>query len=131
MCNSCHRMIDPIGIALENFDVTGRWRIKDNLNPIISGTEMHDGTEMNGPVGLRNALLRYPHAFTRTFIENLMAYALGRRIEYYDMPTVRKIARDAAAEGNRMSAFIVGVVNSPAFQMGRMEAGESSGEQRR
>jgi hypothetical protein len=131
VCNSCHRMIDPIGIALENFDVTGRWRIKDNLNPIISDTEMHDGTEMNGPIGLRKALLRYPHAFTRTFIENLMAYGLGRRIEYYDMPSVRKIERDAAARGNRMSAIITGIVNSPAFQMGRMEAAESSGEQRR
>jgi hypothetical protein len=120
-CNSCHRMMDPIGVALENFDVTGAWRIKDNGTPIDAVTELYDGTPMNGPADLRNALLGHREAFIRNFIENLMAYALGRRLEYYDMPTVRTIARDAAANGDRMSSIILGVVNSPAFRMTRVE----------
>ena len=124
ICNSCHLMIDPMGVALENFDVTGRWRIKDNLNPILSATEMYDGSPMDSPADLSNALLRYPDAFIRNFIENLMAYGLGRRTEYYDMPSVRKIASDAADGDYRMSALITGVINSPAFQMSRAQATE-------
>ena len=116
-CTSCHLLIDPIGVALENFDVTGRWRIKDNLNPIDTKTELYDGNKMASPGDLRRALLRYPEAFVRNFIENLMAYGLGRRTEYYDGPRVRQIAKDAAANGNRMSSFILGVIKSPAFQM--------------
>jgi hypothetical protein len=119
-CNACHRMIDPIGVALENFDVDGRWRIKDNLNPIISATELYDGTPMDSPVDLRNALLRTPESFVRNFIENLMAYGLGRRIEYYDMASIRTIAREAETNGFRMSSLILGVVKSPAFQMSRV-----------
>ena len=125
VCNACHRMMDPIGVALENFDVTGRWRIKDNLNPIISATELYDGTPMDSPVDLRNALVDHPEAFIRNFIQNLMAYGIGRRVEYYDMPTVRKIASQAAANGNRISSLILGVVQSPAFQMSQANAPEA------
>jgi len=119
-CNSCHRVIDPIGLALENFDVTGRYRIKDNGAAIDAVGELYDGTPITSPADLRNALLRRPEAFLRTFTENLMAYGLGRRIEYYDMPTVRKITREAASNDYRLSTFIEGVVNSDAFQMSRV-----------
>ncbi|MGE3273639.1 MAG: DUF1592 domain-containing protein [Vicinamibacterales bacterium] len=116
-CNSCHRVIDPIGLALENFDVTGRYRIKDNGAPVeVTGT-LYDGTEMDGPAGLRDALLAHREALLRSFTESLMTYALGRRVEYYDMPTVREIVRDAARQDYKVSAFIQGVANSPAFRM--------------
>ena len=119
-CRSCHRMMDPIGLALENFDVTGAWRIKDAGMPVDPTGELYDGTPLESPGDLRQALVDRPEPILRTFTENLMAYALGRRVEYYDMPTIRRIT-DAAAENDyRMSSFIVGVVNSPAFQMSRV-----------
>ncbi len=116
-CNSCHRMIDPIGLALENFDVTGAWRIKDQGVPVDAASDFYDGTPISTPSELRAALLKRPEPLVRTFTENLMAYALGRRLEYYDMPTVRRIARAAAEDDYRVSAFIAGVVNSDAFLM--------------
>ncbi|MEE8115618.1 MAG: DUF1592 domain-containing protein, partial [Gemmatimonadales bacterium] len=120
-CQSCHRMMDPIGLALENFDVTGRWRIKDNGVPVDPVGELFDGTPITSPRDLRQALLRYPEAFISNFTANLMAYALGRRVEYYDMPAVRAIAREAAVGGNRLSSLILGVVKSDAFQMSQAE----------
>jgi hypothetical protein len=116
-CNSCHRVIDPLGLALENFDVTGAWRIKDNEVPVDSVGDLYDGTKMTGPAGLRQALLNHSDMVLRSFTENLMTYALGRRVEYTDMPAVRGIIREAAAHDNRMSAYILGVVNSAAFRM--------------
>ena len=116
-CNSCHRVIDPLGLALENFDATGAWRIKDNGVPIDAAGELYDGTPVSSAEDLRQALLNRPTPLIRTFTENLMAYALGRRLEYYDMPTVREIARAAAAHDDRLSEFILGIVNSAAFQM--------------
>jgi mono/diheme cytochrome c family protein len=118
-CTSCHRVIDPLGLALENFDVTGAWRIKDNEVPIDASGDLYDGTKMDGPAGLRNALLKHQDVVLMSFTESLMTYAIGRRVEAYDMPTVRAIVRDAAAEGHKMSAYIMGVINSPAFRMGR------------
>jgi hypothetical protein len=115
-CNSCHRMIDPIGLALENFDVTGVWRIKDHGAPVDPLSTFYDGTPVGSPSALRAALLRYRTAFVTTFTENLMAYALGRRIEHTDMPSVRAIVRAAAEHDDRLSSFILGVVESPAFQ---------------
>lgn len=120
-CSSCHRVIDPLGLALENFDVTGAWRIKDNGAPVDAAGELYDGTAVSSPADLREALLNRPAPLIRTFTENLMAYGIGRRIEYYDMPAVRAVTREAAANDNRLSAFILGVVNSPAFQMKRAE----------
>jgi len=117
-CNSCHRVIDPLGLALDNFDVTGAWRIKDNEVAVDSVGELYDGTKMSGPQGLRDALMKHSDMVLRSFTESLMTYALGRRVEYYDMPTVRTIIRDAAKKDNRISAFILGVVNSAAFRMG-------------
>ncbi|MEK9509730.1 DUF1592 domain-containing protein [Gaopeijia maritima] len=114
-CQSCHSVIDPLGLALENFDVTGRWRIKDAGNPVdVQGT-LFDGTPLTSVEDLRDALVKRPEPFLRTFTENLMAYALGRRVESYDMPTVRAITRRAAAEDLKLSAFILGVAESAAF----------------
>ena len=121
-CNSCHRVIDPLGLALENFDVTGAWRIRDGDTAVDSNGDLYDGTKMQGPQGLRAALLRHKDVFLLSFTENLMTYALGRRVEHYDLPTVRRIVQDAGRSGDRMSQFILGVVKSPAFQMGRLEA---------
>ena len=118
-CMSCHRVIDPIGLALDNFDVTGAWRIKENLNEIDASGELYDGSPIDGPAGLRAVILKRPTVFRRTLAKNLMAYALGRRVEYYDMPTIRAMERAAAANGDRMSDYILGVVTSPAFRMSR------------
>ena len=125
-CNSCHRVIDPLGLALENFDVTGQWRIRDNGNPVDPTGDLYDGTKMDGPVGLRTALLKHADVFTLSFTESLMTYALGRRVEFYDMPTIRAIIRDAAKSGNKMSAFILGIAKSNAFQMSRAEKIETT-----
>ena len=116
-CASCHKTIDPLGFALENYDVTGAWRIKDNGVPIDARAELFDGTSGQGPDDLRAALLRYSDAFIASFTENLMTYALGRRLEYSDMPTVRDIDRRAANEGNKFSAFVLGIVESAPFEM--------------
>jgi mono/diheme cytochrome c family protein len=125
-CTSCHRVIDPLGLALENFDVTGRWRIRDNGAPVDPVGDLYDGTRMAGPAGLRTALLKHSDAFLQTFTERLLTYALGRRVEYYDMPAIRAILRDAARNDNRFSSFIMGVVNSKAFQMSQVEAAEAA-----
>jgi hypothetical protein len=116
-CSSCHRVIDPLGLALENFDVTGHYRIKDNGQPIDSSGELYDGTPITGLIGLRDALLNRKGIVLQSFTENLMTYALGRRVEAADMPTVRAIVRAAAQDDYRISAFILGVITSPAFQM--------------
>ena len=115
-CTSCHRVIDPLGLALENFDVTGKYRIKDNEVPVDPSGVLYDGTPMNGPEGLRAALLKQQHAIRLSFTEKLMTYALGRRLTTGDMPAVRAIVRNADRGGNRMSAFILGIVRSAAFQ---------------
>ena len=121
-CASCHRMIDPIGLALENFDVTGRWRIKDSGAPIDASSELYDGTPMDGPAGLRDALFARKDAVLLSFTENLMTYALGRGVEPHDMPTVRRIIRDASRDDYHLSSFVLGIVESPAFQMNTVTA---------
>jgi mono/diheme cytochrome c family protein len=125
-CNSCHRVIDPLGLALENFDVTGQWRIKDGGSPIDPAGTLYDGSEISGPDGLRQALLKRSDVVVTSFTESLMTYAIGRRVEPFDMPTVRKIVSDGKKNNYRMSSFIMGVVNSPAFQMSRAEAVETT-----
>jgi mono/diheme cytochrome c family protein len=120
-CQSCHRVIDPLGLALENFDMTGRWRAKDSLMPVDAKGQLYDGTPMDGPSGLRQALLLHKDAFLLSFTEHLMTYALGRRLESYDMPVVRAIIRDAAKAEYRISAFVRGVVTSAPFRNGRLE----------
>ena len=121
-CASCHKMMDPIGLALENFDVIGRWRVRDNGMPIDSRGELWDGTKVESPADLRAALLTRHESLLRTFTRNLMAYGLGRRVEYYDMPAVRSIVTNAAAREHRFSAYVMGVVNSQAFRMQKVES---------
>jgi hypothetical protein len=121
-CNSCHRVIDPLGLALENYDATGAWRIKDNGVPVDPTGELYDGTRLDGPGALRGALLKHSDVILLSFTESLMTYALGRPVEHDDMPTVRAIVRDAGRAGNRISSFITGVVTSAAFQMSTVES---------
>jgi hypothetical protein len=109
-------VIDPIGLSLDNFDVTGAWRIKDRGVPVNVTSELYDGTPLNGAADLRKALLAKSDVVVTHLTERLLSYALGRRVEYSDMPAVRKIVRDARASDYRMSALILGVVKSAAFQ---------------
>ena len=125
-CNSCHRVIDPLGLALDNFDVTGAWRIKDNEVPVDSDGVLYDGTKISGPAGLRDAILKHQDVFLLSFTESLMTYALGRRVEYYDMPTIRAIIHDAQRNDLKMSSFILGVANSGAFRMSRPEGAKTT-----
>ena len=117
-CNSCHSVIDPLGFALENFDVIGGWRTVDESGRAVdaSGTTL-SGAKIDGLVGLRSLLLDEPEQFPRTVTEKLLAFALGRRVEYYDRPAIRKIVRDAAQQNYRWSALILGIAKSPSFLM--------------
>ena len=130
-CSSCHRMIDPIGLALENFDVTGAWRIKDNGMPVDAASALYDGSPLAGPADLRTALLKRSGVLVQTFTENLMTFALGRRLGYQDMPAVRAIVRRAAAADNRFSAFVAGIVNTPAFRMKSADAPAATASEQR
>ena len=120
-CNSCHRFMDPIGLSLDNFDVTGRWRERENGMPLDTNGDFYDGTKITSPQDLVAALLKRPTPVVRNFTENLMAYGLGRRVEYFDEPTVRGIVRGAEANNYKISSFILGVVKSDAFRMRRVE----------
>jgi len=122
-CSSCHKMMDPIGLAMEHFDATGRWRVRDNGMPIDSRGELWDGSRAESLDELQRALLRREETLMRTFTRNLMAYAVGRRVEPFDMPTVRAITRQAASQDYRLSAFVLGVVRSDAFRMQRAPNG--------
>ncbi len=125
-CTSCHRVIDPLGLALENFDATGRWRIKDGLTPVDASGQLFDGTTVKGPADLRAAVLRRKDAFLVSFTENLMTYALGRRVEPRDMPTLRRVIHTAAQQDYKISAFLTGIVESAAFQMTRLSPNETA-----
>ena len=122
-CASCHRFMDPIGLALDNFDVTAKWRERENGMPLDTRGDYYDGTPVTKPSELTKALLKRPAPLVRTFAENLMAYALGRRVEYFDQPAIRAIAKAAEANQYKMSSFILGVIKSDAFQMKRSEDG--------
>ena len=121
-CAVCHRMMDPLGFSLENFDGLGRWRESTGVGtgPIDSSGVLPDGTTFDGPAGLREVLVGKRDLFVETFTERLLTYALGRGVEQYDRPVVRKIARAAAADDQRWSAIILGIVNSAPFQMRRV-----------
>jgi hypothetical protein len=120
ICANCHRLFDPIGLAMENFDAVGKWRTREGGalgNPIDASGELLDGTRVDGVVSLRQALLRQPELFVGTVVEKLMTYALGRGVAAHDMPTVRGVIRDAGRRDYRFSAIILGIVNSPSFTM--------------
>ena len=122
-CNSCHGIIDPIGFSLENFNAIGQWRDKDReTGTLIEASDTIHGEKVTGPDDLRKLILRKPDQFVQTLTIKLMTYALGRGVEAHDMPTVRAIVRDAAKNGNKMSAFVLGVVNSAAFRMAKPES---------
>ncbi|HXH24333.1 MAG TPA: DUF1592 domain-containing protein [Vicinamibacterales bacterium] len=127
-CASCHAVMDPLGLALENFDATGRWRDRDRYAgvPIDSSGELPDGTPVNNPDELRQALLRRPEHFVQTFVEGLMTYAIGRTLEPYDMPAVRRIVRGAARDDYRFSALVRGVVQSDQFRLRRVPQAAAS-----
>jgi mono/diheme cytochrome c family protein len=128
-CNACHGVMDPLGFALENFDAIGEWRSEDRYagTPIDASGQLIDGTSVNSPADLRVALTSRPDQFVQTLTERLMTYALGRTVEYYDMPTVRRIVREAAGDKYRFSSIVMGIVRSDAFRMRRVpEAVEST-----
>jgi hypothetical protein len=120
-CRTCHQYMDPIGLALDNFDVTGKWRYRENSMLLDTRGQMYDGTPVSRPADLTAALLKRPVPLVRSFTENLMAFAIGRRVEDFDQPTVRAIASNAETNGYRMSSFILGVVNSSAFRSKRAD----------
>jgi hypothetical protein len=125
VCASCHKLMDPIGLALENFDAIGRWRTKDAAGAIDATGDLLDGTHVDGAVQLRQALLKRPEVFVGTMTEKLLTYAIERGVEAADMPTVRGIVRDVMRQDYRFSALVLGVVKSPAFQM-RSKAGSGA-----
>jgi hypothetical protein len=117
VCASCHKVMDPIGFALENFDTVGAWRTEDAGVPIDASGQLADGTKIDGVVTLREAMLRHPDVFVRTMTEKLMIYALGRGLDDRDMPAVRAVMRDAAARDDRFSSLVLGIARSLPFQM--------------
>jgi hypothetical protein len=124
-CNACHGIMDPIGMSLENFDAMGKWQNKDAETGTLIDTagKMADGLAVNGPDDLRKALVAHSNQFVQTLTVNLMTYALGRSVEYFDMPVVRKIVRDADHNGDRFEAIVKGIVDSPEFQMQQPRSG--------
>jgi len=116
-CATCHRVMDPLGLALENFDGIGQWRVKEPGGMIDPAGQLADGSRVDGPVGLRKAVLKRPELFVRTFAQKLMTYGLGRGMESADMPVIRGIARSSAAQNYRFSAVVLGIVKSVPFQM--------------
>jgi hypothetical protein len=129
-CASCHAVMDPLGLALENFDATGMWRDRDRYAGVAidASGELPDGTAIKGPDDLRAALLRRPEQFAQTFTEGLLTYATGRKLEHYDMPTVRRIVRGAAASDFRFSALVQAVVQSEQFRMRRVPQAPAAGK---
>jgi hypothetical protein len=118
-CAGCHKLMDPIGFALENFDPVGRWRTAELNAPIDASGVLYDGTKFQGAVEFRQVLLSHSEQYIRTLTEKLLTYALGREVQYYDAPAVRKITREAAASEYRWSSLILGIVKSAPFQMRR------------
>jgi hypothetical protein len=115
-CATCHKVMDPIGFALENFDAVGAWRTHEPGGPIDASAALPDGSNVEGVVGLRDALVRRPEVFVTTMVEKMLTYALGRGLDERDMPAVRTIVRGAAARGFRFSSLVLGVVRSVPFQ---------------
>jgi hypothetical protein len=117
VCANCHKLMDPIGLSLENFDAVGRWRTSDGGAKIDPTDTLYNGEKVDGPVALRQVILKHPEQFVRTMTENLMTYALGRGVEYYDMPIIRTILKEAARNNYRFSSVVLGIVKSGPFQM--------------
>jgi hypothetical protein len=129
-CNSCHKIMDPIGLVLENFDGIGQWRTLDDGSPINPTGQLVDGTKLNGVADLRGALVKYSPQFVRVVTEKLMIYALGRGTEYYDMPLVRSVVHNAEKDKYRFSSLVIGVVKSQPFQMNQKLESAGNGQER-
>jgi hypothetical protein len=125
-CAGCHRIMDPLGFALENFDGIGEWRRKEVAGPVDPTGQLGDGTPVDGPVGLRRAIMAKPEMFVRTLTQKLMTYGLGRGIEHGDKPLVRGVAREVAKQNYRFSALVLGIVKSSPFQMKKAQAEPST-----
>jgi hypothetical protein len=123
VCAGCHKVMDPIGFALENFDAVGQWRSMDDGTRIDPSGTLYNGTHVDGPVALRKMLADHPDVFVGVMTEKLLTYALGRGVQYYDMPAVRKIVQDAGAHDFRFSALVLGTVESVPFEMKTRTAG--------
>ncbi|MDE0000799.1 MAG: DUF1588 domain-containing protein, partial [Rhodospirillaceae bacterium] len=123
VCAACHKIMDPFGFAMEHFDAIGRWREEDAGEPINAVSIMYDGTVVRGPVDLREFFVRYSEQFVRSLTEKLLTYALGRGVEYYDMPVVRSVVSQAASDNYRLDSIIQAIVGSEPFQM-NMKGGE-------
>jgi Protein of unknown function (DUF1588)/Protein of unknown function (DUF1585) len=120
-CSGCHKLMDPVGFSMENYDAIGRWRTVEESKPIDAAGGLPDGSQFSGVSGLEQALLSRPEVFLGTFTEKLLTYALGRGVEYYDAPAVRKVLREARTQDFRFSSFIMGMVKSAPFQMRRSQ----------
>jgi hypothetical protein len=127
-CASCHKIMDPIGFSLENFDAIGKWRTMDSGQPVDPTGTLVDGSKLNGVKELREALVKYSPQFVRVATEKLLIYGLGRGTEYYDMPLVRHIVHDAEANDYRFSSLVLGVVKSEPFQMNEVLETSIDGE---
>jgi len=124
-CSVCHNLMDPLGFSLENFDAIGAWRVRSESNaPVDASGVLADGAKVDGPVALREALLGRPETFATTLTEKLMTYALGRGVEYYDMPAVRAVVHEAARDHYSLWSLILGIVKSTPFQMKRAAQGD-------
>jgi hypothetical protein len=118
-CASCHNLIDPPGFALENYDAVGRWRILEEGKPVDASGGLPDGSQFTGVAGLEDGLLQRPELFAGTLTEKLLTFSLGRGVEHYDAPAVRRIVRDAKADDYKFSSLIVGITRSTPFTMRR------------
>ena len=116
-CAACHKMMDPMGLALENFDAIGAWRTEDNGQPVDASGQLTDGSRIDGVISLREALLNRPEVFVTTVTEKLLTYALGRGLEPEDMPAVRTIVRQAERDGYLFASLLEGVAKSMPFRM--------------
>jgi len=129
-CRSCHKIMDPIGLTLENFDGVGQYRTLDDGSPIDPSGQLVDGTKLNGIADLRAALVKYSPQFVRVVTEKLMIYALGRGTEYYDMPLVRGIVHASEKDKYKFSSLVIGVVKSQPFQMNQKLESSGNGQER-
>ena len=121
-CAVCHAIMDPVGLALENFDLVGRWREQEDGHAVNAATVLTDGTQIAGAADLRRAILSRSDAFVATLTERLMSYALGRELEYYDRPVARQVVRAATSQGRSLAALVQAIVASDSFQK-RVKAG--------
>jgi hypothetical protein len=117
VCAACHKIMDPIGLSLENFDGVGHWRDMDSGFKVDPSSQLVDGTKVDGPASLRLALVNRPEAFVGTMTEKLLMYGIGRETKYYDMPVVRAVMHNSEADHYRMSELVLGIVKSAPFQM--------------